>query len=256
MESTPPVKDSLPLDPAAFLERLEGSAREAGFRVERYGLAAGLPLLALTKRTPGPRPRIYLSSGIHGDEPAGPLALLELVEAGLFDRRAVWLLCPLLNPLGFLKRSRENREGIDLNRDYRDTRSEEIRAHIGWLERQPGFAVTLSVHEDWEARGYYLYEQNPLNRPSLATAVLDAASACCPVDPSSIIDGREAAGGVIRPRGDPFLRELWPESIYLRRRHTTLAYTIESPSAFPLKTRIASHRAAIQAAVSAICGTI
>ncbi|HZP61719.1 MAG TPA: succinylglutamate desuccinylase, partial [Opitutaceae bacterium] len=48
----------------------------AGFRVEKFGEVAGFPLFSLTKRTPGPRPRIYLSAGIHGDEPAPPLALL------------------------------------------------------------------------------------------------------------------------------------------------------------------------------------
>ena len=35
------------------------------------------------------------------------------------------------------------------------------------------------------------------------------------------------------------MRETWPEAIYLRAHHTTLSYTIESPSAFPLDQRIA-----------------
>ena len=103
------------LDPPALAVRFESAGRVAGFRTEHFGEADGCPLFALTKRTPGPRPRIYLSAGIHGDEPAPPLALLELIEAGVFDARANWFLCPLLNPAGFLRATRENAEaGSDL----------------------------------------------------------------------------------------------------------------------------------------------
>ncbi len=51
---------------------------------------------------------------------------------------------------------------------YKDRQSAETRAHIAWLQRQPNFTVCLSVHEDWESIGYYLYELNPDQRPSLA----------------------------------------------------------------------------------------
>ena len=75
-----PVPSELVLDPQIFAPRMQAAARAAGFRIEPFGSIAGCPLFALTKRTPGPRPRVYLSAGIHGDEPAPPLALLELIE--------------------------------------------------------------------------------------------------------------------------------------------------------------------------------
>jgi murein peptide amidase A len=255
VESTPPVKDSRPpaLDPRETVARLAAAGRAAGCDVESFGEEAGCPLIALTKRTPGPRPRIYLSAGIHGDEPAPPLALLALLEAGVFDTRANWFICPLLNPAGFQARTRENQGGVDLNRDYRNSRSAEIAAHIAWLRRQPNFDAVFCVHEDWEAKGYYLYEQNPLGRPSLAEPMLAAVSRVCPIDPSELIDEREARGGIIRPVLDPWTRELWPEAIYLRVHHTTLGYTIESPSGFPLAQRIAAHRAALETALALLC---
>src|SRR5438874_13646139 len=91
---------TLTLDPLEFGPRIQAAARASGFRVEPYGEIAGASLFALTRRTPGPRPRIYLSAGIHGDEPAPPLTLLALLERGHFDARANWFLCPLLNPAG------------------------------------------------------------------------------------------------------------------------------------------------------------
>jgi hypothetical protein len=252
MDSPSPVKDSRPgrplADPGPFLDRIQQAARRAGWRSERFGEAAGFPLVALTRRSPGPRPRIYLSAGIHGDEPAGPLAILGLLESGALDGRATWFLCPILNPGGFVRGTRENPSGIDLNRDYRNPRSPEIRSHLAWLGRQPGFDLTLCLHEDWESKGCYVYERNPSGRPSLAGRILEAASPFCPRDTDPVIDGWEAEQGVIRPPGDPFGRELWPETIFLSSGHTKLAYTFETPSGLPIDRRIEAHRAAANAA--------
>ncbi len=243
-----------PLHPPPLLDRLESAGRAAGFRCERFGTIAGLPQLALTKRSRGPRPRIYLSAGIHGDEPAPPAALLALLERGVFDDRATWFLCPLLNPVGFTRLTRENADGLDLNRDYKALRSLEIQAHARWLQRQPNFDLAICAHEDWEAQGFYLYELNPDDRPGPARAMLAAAAPYCPVETASVIDGRAIAEpGIIRPVSDPLLRDAWPESIYLRAHHAPLGYTLESPSSHPLPRRIAALGAAIEAAIAAVC---
>lgn len=244
-----PVK-AAPFDPSAFAANAEAAACLTGFRVERFGEIDGCPLIAVTKRTVGRRPRIYLSAGMHGDEPAPPLALLALIEAGAFDARATWFICPQLNPTGLALGTRENAAGHDLNRDYLDLRAIETRAHVAWLQRQPPFDLTLCIHEDWESTGFYLYELNSEPRPSLAEPILAAASLICAIDEAATIDGRAtAAPGIIRPVDDPLLRETWPEAIYLRAHHTTLSYTLESPSSLPLAQRISVLRAAIEAAI-------
>jgi len=242
------------IDPPQFAARLEAAARVQGFRVEHYGRIEKTPLLALTKRTSGPRPRIYISAGIHGDEPAPPLALAELLESGLFDARAVWFLCPLLNPAGFTCHTRENADRLDLNRDYKALRSVEIQAHARWLQRQPNFDVTLGLHEDYDARGFYVYELNPGGRRSHARAMIDSVADICPIETAMVIDGHSVAEpGIIRPIADPLLRDPWPESIYLRAHHTQLAYTIETPSSLPLRQRINALSRAIQVAVKRTC---
>ncbi|MBL9201600.1 MAG: M14 family metallocarboxypeptidase [Opitutaceae bacterium] len=251
MHSAAPVKDSFP-PPAEFAARCEAAARGQGFRVERFGEAAGVPLLAFSRRTPGVKPRIYLSAGIHGDEPAPPLALLDWLERGWFDDRAVWLLCPMLNPAGLARGTRHNAEDVDLNRDFKSPRSTEIRAHVAWLQRQPSPDLAICLHEDWEATGFYLYELNALGLPSPARAMLEAVSPICPIEPAIIIDGRPTdEPGIIRPIADPLLRDTWPESIFLRHHHARLGYTIESPSARPLAQRIAALQAAVATAVAA-----
>jgi len=246
-----PPAPPLGLDPGTFTARIERSARDRGFRVEPFGEVDRVPQLALTRRTAGPRPRIYLSAGIHGDEPAPPLALLALLEADFFDARATWFLCPLLNPSGFVARTRGNGSGLDLNRDYRHRLSAEIQAHTRWLNAQPNFDLALCLHEDWESQGFYLYEITAQPHPILARAIVRAVAPVCPIEAATNIDGRDVTEpGIIHPTADPLLRDQWPESIYLHAHHTPLGYTFETPSSRPLEQRIAAQRLAIAAAIA------
>jgi hypothetical protein len=242
---------SLSLDPADFTPNFDAVARRAGFAAERLGEIETHPLLAYTKRAAGPRPRVYLSAGIHGDEPAPPLALLRLVAGGVLDAQCTWFVCPLLNPSGFLRGTRHNFQDIDLNRDYKDARSAEVRGHVAWLRRQPNFDLAICLHEDWEAKGFYLYELNPDNRSSVANAMLAAARTQSPIETAGVIDGRKVTvPGLIHPVGDPLLRETWPEAIYLCHHHSTLGYTMETASSLALDQRIATHCAVLRAAIS------
>ena len=248
----PTVKASA-LAPADFARRFAEAARKQGFRAEPLAEVAGVPLVAYTKRTPGPRPRLYLSAGIHGDEPAPPLALLRMMEMGVFDHRATWFVCPLLNPAGFTLGTRENADGTDLNRDYKDLRTAEIAAHVRWLQRQPLFDTSFCLHEDWESTGFYLYELNPDALPTLADTMIAAARIHGPIETATVIDGREIhAPGILRPVSDPLLREAWPEAIYLRLHHTRRSYTLETASAQPLEQRIATQAAAVTAALKTV----
>ncbi|HUJ42607.1 MAG TPA: M14 family metallocarboxypeptidase [Opitutaceae bacterium] len=243
------------LSPASFYRDFSAAARAEGFLLEPFGEVQGHPLIACTKRSPGPRPRIYLSAGIHGDEPAPPQALLRLLQQRFFDERCEWFLCPLLNPTGMAAGTRENHERRDLNRGYRSLQATEVRAHVAWLERQPPFDLTLCLHEDWESSGFYLYELNPDRRPSLAEPMIAAVSRVCPLELSATIDRRPAQGGIIRPEDDPAKRELWPEAIYLRAHHTRLSYTLETPSSRPLPQRILAQVIAVTTAVACFLPT-
>jgi len=195
------------------------------------------------------RPRIYLSTGIHGDEPAGPLAARRLIEENAWPAALDLWLCPCLNPTGFLLNRRENAGGIDLNRQYLRPQAPETLAHIAWLERQPAFDLCLCLHEDWESHGFYLYELNPDRRASLAEPMVASAEPVCPIDRSEVIEDRPARNGVIRPDIDPRTRPQWPEAFYLLMNKTRLSYTLEAPSDFPLAARVGALVAAVQTAL-------
>ena len=216
--------------------------------------APGLQLPVLTRPPIAPStwaPRLYVSAGIHGDEPAGPLAVQRLISDNTLPAHAwLWVL-PCLNPTGFQRNTREAASGHDLNRDYRQPQTAEIRAHTAWLEQLPLFDVTLCLHEDWEAAGFYLYELNPDGHPSLAKPTLQAVAQVCPIDLSPTIDGREARQGLICPVLDPVNRPEWPEAFYLLQNKTRLSYTLESPSDFPLDVRVQALATATKACLDA-----
>ncbi|MGA4644766.1 M14 family metallopeptidase [Limisphaera sp. 4302-co] len=183
--------------------------------------------------------RAYVSAGIHGDEPAGLVAVQRLLERDRWPQGVSLVVVPCLNPWGMRQNRRENPDGLDLNRDYRHLRSPEVRAHVDWLRRQAPFGVSFCLHEDWEAPGFYLYELNPRGLPSLAETILARVERVCPLDLSPVIEGRPASGGLIRPAVDPESRPEWPESFWLvHHGWTLLSYTLESPSDYPLGMRV------------------
>jgi len=242
------------IDVQLVLRDIDSAAKQYGWNSEAFFEAQDLKLFALTRsgKPRGPNPRIYLSAGIHGDEPAGPLAARKLIQANQWpDNLDLWF-CPCLNPLGFTLNSRENSKGVDLNREYLKPVTEEITAHIAWLERQPNFDLCLLLHEDWESHGFYVYEQNPEGRLSLAEPMIEVVSKVCPVDPSDLIEGRPAKNGIIRPNLDPRTRPQWPEAFFLITHKTRQSYTLEAPSDYPLQSRVDALVAAVNTAVTAI----
>lgn len=241
-----------PLQVPEVLEQARNAAHRRGWQLASLAATptVDLPVFTRAPRQPADwAPRIYLSTGIHGDEPAGPLAITRLLEQDPFPAHAWLWCCPCLNPTGLARNTRESAEGIDLNRDYRQPRTPEVRAHVAWLQHQPVFDLSLCLHEDWEAAGFYVYELNPDRRPSLAPAILDAVRDVCPIDLSPMIDGREARNGLIRPLLDPTTRPEWPEALFLLQNKTRLSYTLEAPSDFDLEVRVAALVTAVRAAM-------
>ena len=106
------------------------------------------------------------------------------------------------------------------------------------------------LHEDWEAAGFYLYELNPDQRPSRASAIIQAVSGVCPIETATLIDGRPCDGsGVIRPATDPTARPDWPEAFWLLQNRCRQSLTLEAPSDFPLANRVEALSAAVRCAL-------
>ncbi len=237
------------IDIGGVLADCLAAARLHGWSVEDISPPARPNLLTLRRLAKQPAAHVYLSTGIHGDEPAGPLAVRLMLQENSWPENLSLSICPCLNPSGFLLNKRENADGIDLNRDYLQPKAPETLAHIAWLERQPKFDLCLCLHEDWESSGFYVYELNPDLRPSLAEAIVSAVGEVCPIDRSELIEGRVAKDGIIRPSVDPRDRPQWPEAFFLLTYKTRVSCTLEAPSDFSPGIRVAALVVGVRAAL-------
>lgn len=214
----------------------------------QWGKRDAWPLISLVlgdRRKEGPV--VYISSGIHGDEPAGVLALQEWIQEISPNLKGTWILVPLLNPGGWDMRSRENPDSQDLNRDYGSPVSIEITQHQKWLDTLPPVDMFLSLHEDYETEGYYLY---CLNTPKLGHHILKSVSRIMPLQESPEVDGNPLSEGMV-VTGDPgsLLKEMpsWPEALWFYDRFPkAMNITSETPSMVSLPLRIAAQKQVLQ----------
>jgi hypothetical protein len=246
-------------DPAAYVRDIEAAARAGGWTIRHLSpcASAARPWLQRAARSGGPAPSFYLSTGIHGDETAGPFALLEMLRAPGFFSSCNTVIFPILNPDGLARGTRENGAGIDLNRDYRDPKSAEIAGHLEALRTLGRFDAAMMLHEDYEGVGAYLYELNDAS-PATGREIIAAMARHVPIDLRPEIEEVPAHGGVLLRRdivlkhGPIGERKEWPEAVYLSLRHTDISYTTETPKPFPLERRIRAQVAAVETLLEAL----
>ena len=102
-------------DYGTLMRRWSRVARSAGLRAEVIHVAGGYDVLSYgSGDSVEGGDAVYLCAGVHGDEPAGVLGLLEWAEenARLLSARDV-LILPCFNPWGLVNNSRvDHRERI------------------------------------------------------------------------------------------------------------------------------------------------
>jgi hypothetical protein len=247
-------------DPAAYVDDIEEAARAGDWTIRYLSPCAGgtRPWLHRAARIGPEAPQIYLSAGIHGDEIAGPLALLEMLCQPDFFASHETTIFPILNPDGLVRGTRENAEGVDLNRDYREPKSAEIASHVATLQTLGRFDAAMFLHEDFEGVGAYLYELNEALSPALGGDIMAAMGRHVPIDLRPEIEGVSAANGIIQRRdivlkhGPIEERREWPEAIYLGVHHTKASFTTETPMPVPLKQRVKAQIAAVTTLLEAV----
>ena len=228
-------------------------AREAGLRLRLLAKDDGLDVLHLETRCLSGTAGLYLSAGIHGDEPAAPEALLRWAEKNV-RRLARWplLIFPCLNPWGLRNNMRADSEGNDLNRLFHLGTHPVVTA-VRKAAKPHRFKIALAMHEDYDAQGIYLYEV-ARGRHGSGEALLQSAEKILPRDPRRKIDISIAKNGLIRRRVSPDkLAEMGhPEAIWLHLFHSENTFTFETPSEAALELRVRAHMAVLDECVRRI----
>ena len=226
-------------------KRWRKAVRGTPFHCVTVGEKNGYPLFRVRNSAEGPG-GLYVSAGIHGDEPAPLWALLEWFEAGDYQRlgEVPILLFPCLNPWGIVENRRHDADDNDLNRlfdKFALTPIQQIREAIAG----ECFRVGCCLHEDYDAQGAYLYDLNALGSSESAKAILKhSVTADVPIDGRKTIDGSRAVQGVVyRKRLKRAQIPGMPEAVSMfMGGFAERTLTFETPSEFCLIDRIIAHR--------------
>ncbi len=223
-----------------LIARWRGVARAAGLRLEAFAQSGGYPVYCLRTRN-GFAGGLYISAGIHGDEPAGCEGLLRWAARHLprLMRRLPplpILLLPCLNPWGLIHNRRTDEAGNDLNRIF-NRRDISPVGELQDLLVGRCFDLALHLHEDYDAQGNYLYELNA-ERTSWGHQLLARCRAALPIDGRRRIDKRRFEAGLYLRQGAVRPIPEHPEALHLYRAHCPHVFTFETPSEFDLKRRV------------------
>jgi len=203
-------------------------------------------------------PEVALAAGVHGDEPAGPWTLLAMIENNDLDSNFAYRMWPCTNPSGFRNGTRISVDGVDVNRSFgRGGQTPEARA-IVTANRDRKFVLSIDLHEDCDADGFYCYEYGAGGFGERVVAAVRAAgfaiqdlTRCnlgAPFEEPELLDGivrptktveSEAIGGL-------------SYSMLISRHAAKRALTFETPTRLPLEERIAIHSIAVKAAIAAL----
>jgi predicted double-glycine peptidase/predicted deacylase len=261
----------------AYSEEVAGPIKinSPGYRIINAGRVrtdSGVhPLYAVvTRNYREDLPRIILSAGIHGEEPAGVHALLEFMNQEIvkFLKHFSFLILPCLNPYGFVRGVRFSGNAYDLNRSFDEVPGPpEVAAVKDLLRKFPGpYRLAFDFHEtdtymprgedpavEIIPAGVYMYETTRSGKPVLGPKIMrELRNSGHPVSQRRSIYGAECRNGLIHTTAPdnpdyPVLPEFngtldW----YLLKSGLTDHFlATETPTAWPLKRRIAVQKKAL-----------
>jgi murein tripeptide amidase MpaA len=164
------------------------------------------------------RIKVGIFAGIHGDEPAGILGLIDFVreldaDPELGKEFQLWIY-PLCNPSGYIDGQRHSRSGLDLNRHFwTESQEPEIQLLEAEIRRQ-AFHGIISLHSDDTSDGMYGFVRGHTLTKHLMEPALAAADAALPRNKRDLIDGFHAVEGIIHSGYGGILSAppgAWPE---------------------------------------------
>ena len=187
---------------------------------------------------------ICLVAGVHGDEPDGILAALELARrfarSPLLVSNYALTIYPCVNPVGYERLTRENGNGKDLNREFFRSSQEEEVAVMERELRAHEFTGFISGHSDYESFGIYAYATGAVLSERLAKPALFQASGIIPINTDTIIDGHPAQNGIINEKFPGSLGPLYEDA------SEPFNINIDNPNLFTLSKRVEAQATAFE----------
>ncbi len=256
---TKPLPLDMPVvrDISAFYNRLDNAVAPQSFiQVKTLGevvygeYKAPVKLYSIFNRS-GSKHKVFLSGGIHGNEPGGVETLAEFIESLARDPSKYsgisFEIVPVINPWAWSHDVRFNREGKDVNRDLGPQVTQEAKILAGYL-KQNRYDLMIDHHEDPDAKGFYLYQYAMPGQTLPRKIIQSLKGDGYPAEQNISMVILKTDDGLI----DAPMWGLWymrasgqiGSANYSRLYNSDDVYTIETPTGLELKDRLTIHRKA------------
>ena len=196
--------------------------------------------------------QVLITGGVHGDEPAGVEAVLQFLtrDNTALLKQFAFVIIPCINPYGYVHGTRETLSCVDINRAFETDDVVEVAIVKKALE-QTQFSLTIDFHEDYDAKGFYLYE-GKRDEQYIGPELAAAAKAVGPVaqdDPGE--DAPDIAEGVYKVATSWGTQGLAPYLLHFHSEHVIIS---ETPTVWSLEQRVTLHLAILDTALNIISG--
>ncbi|MFA5942606.1 MAG: succinylglutamate desuccinylase/aspartoacylase family protein [Candidatus Paceibacterota bacterium] len=213
-------------------------------KIQRYFTVAWLEvpdeefkLVTFAKHISDASPTLMIMAGCHGEEPAPPLALFKnyrLIAEAAEKYRVNVIIYPLVNPWGFSRDKRFNRQGLSCNTNWihpdRMSPTKEI-AVIKKDMKKYAPKIFISMHEDSDTKGsFYFYS---FGDRTYEKYLLQAGKNHFPILKDGPFDGLEVKKGAVYE-----LHDGTAEDYMSHRGRSTFSCCTETPLVQPVSKRI------------------
>ena len=183
---------------------------------------------------------VFICGGVHGDEPAGPEAVLATIievanDPSKYEHVNIDFV-PLVNPSGWVNGTRLNAAGEDINRDFHLLNSQEAMIINDYLLSRHQYKLMIDHHEDARYPGFYVvtYGNDHLSLISDVTQKVKESGY-----PLRSFERNEGYFNVSK-KMTPKLKNKTFMS-YARSHYSKRAYQIESPISPNMRDRTIMH---------------
>lgn len=190
---------------------------------------------------------ILITGGVHGDEPAGVEAVLQFLARDNTEllKQFTLVVIPCVNPYGYVHDTRENSDGVDINRSFETEEVSEV-AIVKKALGQTQFSLAIDFHEDYEATGFYLYE-GKRDEQYIGPEIANVVKSIGPIDTEdSGEDAPDIAEGVYKVATEWGTQGLAPYLLHFHSKHVIIT---ETPTVWPLEQRAALHLGVLDTAL-------
>jgi predicted deacylase len=204
---------------------------------ERTGIS--YPIYRITIHPEQSR-KVCVIGGVHGNEIAGPLALLSLLtdQCERLPHEFQYVLYPIANPTGFDLRQRFDDDYRDLNALYKTTLESENYQEVqvlyeDLLQFQPYEAV-ITLHEDSDVEQFYMYGLGEHNRSFYHAICAHARQFCAPWQNADIYGCQSDEMGLVLSTA----RDHAFDGYLFAKRMAKVACTLETPGKLDIGFRV------------------